>query len=120
MNRLLKLAALFGLAFCLTGQNASTVVRFTTDIAGTGATVRVTATATAATMIQFVAASGNSGTARCGGSGVTSSSGFRLPAGAGQFLPPIPQGTSGLKFYDVSQYYCYVANSDVVTVTAWN
>lgn len=113
------LIAAFTFALCLTGQSVS--VKTQIELAGSSATVQVISTSTPATIVQFVAASGNSGVSRCGNSAVTSSIGFRLPAGAGQFLPALPNGSSGARrFYDLSAYYCYVATGDTVTVTGWN
>jgi type 1 fimbria pilin len=105
------------IAGCLTGQ--SVVTKFTVDLAGSGAAVQVVATSTPVKQAQFIAT--GTGTARCGGSSVTSSSGSPLPAGAGQFLPPLPlNANGGNQFYDLSTYYCYVPTGLTVSVTGWN
>lgn len=117
MKRLILLAILGTL--CLTGQSVTATAQI--ELTGAGSTVQVTTTSTPARIVQFQAGATNTGTARCGNSSVTSSSGFRLPAGSGQFLPALPQGPNGLnRFYDLSVYYCNIVSGDKVTVTGWN
>jgi hypothetical protein len=112
-----RLLILLVIAGCLSGQFV--VTKFTTALAGGNATVQVASASTPVKEVQFIAV--GSGTAYCGGSGVTSSSGSPLPAGAGQFLPPLPNNANGgNQFYDLSLFYCYVPTGLTVSVTGWN
>ena len=80
-------------------------------ISGTGAVVQLSTTDQQASSVQFVAPSGNAGTARIGGSTVSSTVGEPLAAGAGQYFPPRWQGG-----YSLNTWYVYVANGDKVIV----
>lgn len=90
------------------------------DITGTGATVAI-ATSGSAKWVQIVAPSANSATARWGDSSTTSSRGGLLPAGSGQFLPPVSRTVNDsvqVTLYQLPSIYVYIANGDKITVVA--
>jgi hypothetical protein len=82
-------------------------------ITGAAATVPISTVSTNVRWVQLVTPSGNAANVLWGSCAVTSSTnGSIIPAGAGQFLPPTPQGG-----YDLAQVCVYVAMSDIVYVS---
>lgn len=114
----MKRAILLTLGLVALALAQSFTVQTFPDITGTAATVQV-ATSGSAKWVQLITPSGNSAVARWGDSSTTSSRGGLLPAGSGQFFPPIPATNGGAtqgQLYDLSKLYVYVGSGDKVTV----
>lgn len=115
---MLKRAILLSFILTLLLLGQSFTVQTFPDITGTGATVQI-ATSGSAKWVQLITPSGNAGVARWGDSSTTSSRGGQLPAGSGQFFPPIPATNGGAtqsQLYNLAAIYVYVGSGDKVTV----
>ena len=111
-----KLISFFvGCALCCSALVAPTTIAGTSDSAA-----HQIASAGSATWIQFVAPSTNTGTVYIGGSGVNSTVGLPLIAGAGMLLPPISVSTNQNttdRRYDLTQWYYLITSGDKLNIT---
>ena len=104
-----SISALLLLAFMFQGTARPNLFPLTT-ITGTGATVQISASNTAAKFIQLIAPSGNSAAVNFGDSTITSTPAGVVIAPGGAYNTPACSSCS----YTLSAHYVYVANGDKI------